>query len=377
MKGLKQFGAMALAAALTITLAAPISANAEVITEYEYKDGVRSAKSYTNEDTKETLSTADYYGIGKSDVELHFPKTITIATNTYGNRHVFDTTADVAKFANFKSNKKALKVKVVSTNELTDSDKDPVYDYLSKDGKTFYYRNVEDKIVSTTDEAALPKGDSWGSYTVRFYTKKAGTYKLKFDAILKDGTTVKKSIKVIAKADGYPFKSITFAGKSLAQSLDADAAATNELWSKGFGKFTTTAKSGVIRVTMNENFKLKKIEVGTPDIVTKPEGNWTSIGYRDDYTSSLDTVEETDLEQRAWRSDEDRTVVCKWKKVKNGKKIKLAKEDPEKIGIHSSNSGYTWSTKGATTPTYVRITYYDKKNKTTHRTVVTIHKVQK
>lgn len=376
MKGLKQFGAMALAAALTITLVAPISANAEVITEYEYKDGVQSTKSYTNEDTKETLSTADYDELGESDVRLNFPKTITIATNTYGNRQGFSTSADVAKLANFKANKKALKVKVVYTYEYTDPDKDPDYDYKSKDGKTFYYRNVEDKIVSTTDKAALPKGDSYGFYTVRFYTKKAGTYKLKFDAILKDGSTVKKSIKVIAKADGYPFKSITFAGKSLAQSLDDDAAATNELWSKGFGKSTTTAKSGVIRVTMNENFKLKKIEVGTPDIVTKTDDYGTTIGYRDDYTSSLDTVKEADLEQRAWRADADQTVVCRWKKVKNGKKIKLAKEDTSKIGYYPKKD-YVTSHKGATTPTYVRITYYDKKNKTTHRTVVTINKVQK
>jgi hypothetical protein len=268
------------------------------------------------------------------------------------------------------------------TDEFTDPKKyeatdDGEYDYRSKDGNTYYYRNIEDKIVSTTDRTKCPKGESYGRYIIRFYTKKAGTYKLKFNAVLKDGTTVKKSIKVIAKADGYPFKSITFAGKTLAQSTDADAAPTNNLWSKGFGTYTTTAKSGVIRVNMNPDFKLKKIEVGTPELKTVPGEGYYQVKYKDDYTSSLDTVEESNLEQRAWTSDEDNTVVCSWKKVKNGKKIKLAKVDTSVIGYHGTGAEYNYKGKGATTTTFVRITYYDKKNKTTHRTVVTIHKVQK
>ncbi len=355
MKGLKQLGAMALAAALTITLAAPISANAEIIRNYD-ADG--KVVSYTNEDTGKTskfereVSTED--------------KVFTIATQDYGEVKEFRTTADVAKYDNFKSNKKGLKVKVIKKDEYTDPDKALNYhrDWDEDDENNYYYKNVNDVWTTVPADSweKLPQGWDWGRYTVRFYAKKAGTYKVKYDAILKDGTTVKKTLKVIAKADGAAIKSVTFAGKVICQTLSTDKIDPETLWTKGFGQNVTTAKSGKIKVTMNKDFKLKKIEVGTPiykEVAGTAEDNFTKRYEDAAFASSLERYND---------------MTISWKKVKNGKKIKLNKDDSY---VHTYYKTHNYIDKDTSTPTYIRITFYDKKAKTTERRYIVINKVNK
>ncbi|WP_026658798.1 hypothetical protein [Butyrivibrio sp. AC2005] len=353
MKGLKQLGAMALAAALTITLAAPLSANAEVITNYD-ADG--HAVSYTNEDTGKT---SKFY-----DEVTTEDKAITIATQNYGAVKYFRTTAVYAKFANFKSNKKGLKVKVIKKDEYTDPNKDTRRDYDDWDDDNYYYKNANGDwiTVPNKDWDKLPKGKDWGEYTVRLYAKKAGTYKLKYDAILKDGTTVKKTLKVIAKADGSAIKSVTFGGKVIAQTFSDDKIDPNTLWTKNWGMYVTTAKSGKIRVTMNKDFKLKKIEVGTPiykEIPGTAEDNFTKRYEDAAYASSLERYND---------------MTISWKKVKNGKKIKLNKDDSY---VHTYLKTHNYIDKETSTFTYIRITYYDKKNKETRREYFGLYKVNK
>lgn len=55
-----------------------------------------------------------------------------------------------------------------------------------------------------------------------------------------------------------------------------------------------------------------------------------------------------------------------WKKVKNGKRIKLSKVDESKIGI-VTGPGISLYSKDVETKTVIRVTVYDKKNKTTKR----------
>lgn len=354
-----KLGATALAMALSITLVAPITANAEVTWTKDDKE----AKTWTNENTKKSLAEKDYLGLDDDTAKFVLAsklKAVTIDTNSY-NELVEDlkTTADVARFESFKSNNKALKVKVLCKDEYKDpnkaEDKQPDFDYLSADTNTYYYRNVKDEIISTTDEKTLPKGGDEGKYTLRLYTKKAGTYKVKYKAILKDGTTVKKSFKVIAKEDKAAVKCITFGGKYVYKSDDAKLNG-DDLKEKGFGTYYTMAKSGKIRVTMNPDFKLKKIEVGTPRTTVDKDGV-KSHDYDD--SSSL-------------------TGLYNWKKIKNGKKIKLCKEDTAMYN-KKAEENQTLSLKNTSADdTVIRITYYDKKNKTTEREIlVTINRVLK
>jgi len=357
MRKFPKLGATALALALSLTMVAPLSANAAIITNYD-ADG--KVVSYTNEDTGKTSKH-------RIDV-IQDDSVYTIATKSYNEVAYFNTTADVAKFTNFKSNKKALKVKVIEKDEYTDKnvaeDKGVDYDY-DEDGK-YYYRNVNGEIVSVESEKydQLPKGYDRATYTVRLYAKKAGTYKVTYDAVLKSGTTVKKTIKVIAKEDGAAIKSVTFAGKVISESVDSKAPSTNKLWTKNYGYNTTTAKSGKLKVTMNKNFKLKKIEVGTPtykEVAGTADDYYTKRYTNTSYASDLDLYN-------------GQTMA--WKTVKNGKKITLNKTD-DTYAQHDYYKDHEYLDKDTSVTTYIRITYYDKKDKETHRAVYTINKVQK
>lgn len=109
---------------------------------------------------------------------------------------------------------------------------------------------------------------------------------------------------------------------------------------------------------MNDDFKLKKIEVGTPHLKTVTEDGDSRI--RPD--TDANKKEKSDIT---------------WKKVKNGKKIKLTKVDVDTSG----NGTYTHKddgfkiakeVKGTVASTPIRITYYDKKDKTTKVTEIYI-----
>lgn len=375
MKGMRQFGALTLAAALTITLVAPISANAAVNwTRVQTGTDSDGDKLYTytvtNEDTGASVVLENQYDgssnvSGATKVLTNDWKSIEICTNSY-NEYVenLSTTKDVAKFANFKSNKKALKVKVMKAREYTDQSEKKYAcnpDYKDKDGNG-YYKNVNGEVVKVEKSKLsedMPKGYDSGSYTVRFFTKKAGTYTVSYDAILKNGTVVKKSLKVVAKSFGWPIKDVTFNGKSIYQAVDNDSINANTLWTKGAGSNRTTAKSGKIKVTMSSNdYKLKKIEVGTPVIETKNVDGYISTNY-------------------VYNNDNNLDGHYTWKTVKNGKKIKLSTVNEAETGSNYNSKNTTYFARSFTTTTPVRITYFDKKNKTTRRETVYIYKIQK
>ena len=375
MKGMRQFGALTLAAALTITLVAPISANAQVNWTRVQTGTDKSGKALytytiTNEDTGASVVLENQRSTSGDIQDVmealeNDTKSYDICTNSYDEYLSFNTTTDVAKFTNFKSNKKALKVKVIYTSESTDQNEKKYAcspDYKDKDGNG-YYKNVNGEIVKVEKSKLsedMPKGYDNASYNLRFFTKKAGTYTVSYDAVLKNGTVVKKSLKVVAKSFGMPIKDVTFNGKSIYQPKDIDSIPSNTLWTKGAGQNVTTAKSGKIKVTMGSNdYKLKKIEVGTPVIETKNVDGYISTNY-------------------VYNNDNNLDGCYTWKTVKNGKKIKLSTVDETAANDSGYNSkSTTYSARGTKTTTPVRITYYDKKNKTTTRKTVYIYKIQK
>ncbi len=384
MSKFSKFGATALAMALSLTLVAPITANAQVLWKSEGNDRV-----YTNEDTKKSLSREkngvelmEAENLLRTDEKVHY-----ISVNAKNQTVQLATTKDVAKFENFKG-KKGLKVKVIFREEITDidpSNKDTIReDYVDNDTGAKYYKNHKGEFVKI--DANAPKGEDKGTYKVRLFAKKAGNYKLTYDAKLKDGTTVKKSLKVVAREDSQAIKSVTYAGKIISETTDVDAPSNNKLWKKSYGENTTTAKKGTIKVVVNKDFKLKKIEVGTPRVKASTEGDITVEEY-EKATSELDEADIRDEDAYAEdeadrpgippegeaaepasenKSDIQKMPTYSWKKVKNGKRIKLSKVDESKIGIVAGD-GISLYSKDVKTKTVIRVTVYDKKNKTTKR----------
>lgn len=361
MRKISKLGAYAMAFALSTALLSPVTVNAAIYennidTTYSY-EGKEAYEVYTNRDTKQSISSKDYT-ILNSDVIKSVRKTQYISTDCYYSIQ-FTTTADANKITNFKSNKKALKVKVTETNETTYNEPTSTYDYKSNNGTIYYYRDVDGNVQSVDSEDKLPKRTSSGTYYVRLFTKTPGTYKLSYDVVLANGNTVKKTLKVIAKVDGSAIKSVTFAGQNVYLSANEELTKRYAYENVKGGKYDTTKKSGKIKVTMNDGFKLKKIEVGTPHLKTETQNGNTKI-VRDYDVNKTEGSHYT------------------WKTVRNGKKIKLSSVDERTV--NDGTSKYKHYTKfretvGLVASTPIRITYFDKKNKTTKVTGITIDRL--
>lgn len=83
---------------------------------------------------------------------------------------------------------------------------------------------------------------------ISYHAKKKGTYTLTVTIKnAKKKTTCKKKIKVYAEEYATPVKTLKYAGKAC----------------DTYGSNLVTKKSGKIQVTMNNGFKLQKIEMGT------------------------------------------------------------------------------------------------------------------
>ncbi|WP_026493296.1 hypothetical protein [Butyrivibrio sp. XPD2002] len=374
MKGLKQFGAMALAAALTITLVAPISASAAI---YMDQDGATGNKTYTNEDTKESFtSSADLeFGDDIASALAKTQKVYYISTNDYADIKL-STTIDVAKFTGFKSNKKkALKVRVEKTEEVTKGSNAWItdsYAYAKKENGTwkYYYKDVNNEWKSTDEDGLKKLGENSGKYTIRLYAKKPGTYKIKYNAVDANGATIaKKTIKVVARDDSRAIKSITYGGKNILPDTDGDGRDDyTNYYSVTKRSAYTTKKKGKLVITANKDFKIKKIEIGTPVLDTRNLETTNPTGTQTYGNKPIDLNGNGRTDDIVKGVDES-SVSMTWKKVKNKKTIKLSKVEDNEAGNYNKSwkSGKTevLTEKGNFAPTTIRVTVYDKKNKTT------------
>lgn len=175
--------------------------------------------------------------------------------------------------------------------------------------------------------------------TIGLYAKKNLNTVVTFDIF--DGNGKKKeskSVKVIAKTSvsstKVPVKSATFAGKPIT-----------------YGK-VSTKNSGKVKVTMNKNFKLVKLEVGTYS-APKKEVSGTSSRLQNTIT---------------------------YKTIKNNAKIKLGTKCYTYSYLDDdADNNYYYSSyhTNILAPTQIKITYQDKKTKTTGEVYYIIYKIAK
>ena len=117
MRKVSRMGTTALALALSATMLAPISANAEVMENY---DAATKTYTYVNEDTNEVVTYQ------KDEGEMRNVGVLSKETRVYymSAGDIFEmpylyTTPDVVKFTDFKSSNKGLKVRVYDKYEYT------------------------------------------------------------------------------------------------------------------------------------------------------------------------------------------------------------------------------------------------------------------
>ncbi len=351
--------AVLFAAVITITFTGTI--NTKAYTTVNWNDQYK-AHIYNNTDTNDSCIAKDSGDHAANAYVSEKVKTKTITTKYYGQGNLVDlyTSYDVAGFGNFRTNKKALKVKLFSRTE--DNYSDTVCYVNGTDGKKYckdIYGNKKEYSAAVAAEAEKTnRYHAYGEYSIMLLTKKTGTYKLYYDALDQDGKVITtKTIKVIAKEDGEPIKEATFAGKRFYVSADSRYKGKEiNLYSNKDGGYTTKS-SGKLKFKMNKGFSIKKIEVG-----------YNTVGLRDNSTTD------------SWSVLPKGTV---WTEVKNGNKITLSTTDeagpsykkesrydaPNRTKIYSTES-YEQSSR-----TYIRLTYLDKKNGTTMRKTFTIYKL--
>lgn len=280
MKGLRKFGAMALAAALSLTLIAPVSANAaykeaagpsfsgrysgifEVDQIKENKDASGKVVSYTDITTGATAAeSADL-------IDYTAPKKMQIEVNDWKTLHVYLGNGN-CEIRNVKSsNKKVIKANLSKTfSKYTTTDKIDVHE---ENGQYYYYDGVTGKKIIVANKDAAPNA-SRGRYHIMLMAKKEGKATISYDVYDNTGNkTESVKIKVTAK-EVAPFASVTFAGKSLLHDSYIGATNANALGIK-YVSNTTTKKSGKVKIKMNKGYKLVKVITGTANgYVVKPD----------------------------------------------------------------------------------------------------------
>lgn len=205
-----------------------------------------------------------------------------------------------------KTNERAIFIELADATQTIDNIKTNSKNlYAMLTGFDKYYEEGID-----TDEA-----NNKNSYYIGLRSKKDGSYTVSFDILDKSGKKVEtKKIKVYAY--GSPVKSVTFDGKKIAY---------NKL----------TGKSAKVKVTLNKDNKIDKLEYGVYKIV------------KDGDISSIEEV---------------------YKSFKNGSKITFGTEPYYySSGYSAQYSDFSYQSKyfstGMDAPTYIKITYNDKYTK--------------
>lgn len=192
-------------------------------------------------------------------------------------------------------------VKSSSSNLLVKKTKESFYNSVTTDVD---YDYDTEQYVTT-----VKKVDEYSYAYIGYYAKKKGKYTVSFDVIKPDGSVrCTKTITVNAQGSNisyvYPFKKITYAGKEL-----------------GYHYPYAKKNSGKLKVSMKKGYKLVSIEIGK-------------------YNKKNELV---------------------YKKVKNNKKITLAKSHVYKYSYSYSSGGYSYDYDDLFPFTYIKITYKNKK----------------
>ena len=381
MRKVSKMGMTALALALSVTMIAPINAHAEIMKNY---DSATDTYTYVNEDTNEVVTYKKGEGEMRSESLLsEKSKVFYIPAGQYYEIPSISTTPDVQKFTDFKSGNKNLKLRMYDRIEQTNCG-EPDYAYTKKEnGVTrYYYRDTNGnwQAKDKKELEAIYKGK--GSYTLQFYAKKPGKYKVTFNARNAEGAVVaNKTIKIIAKEDTRPIKSITYGGKNVLTDTDGDGRADYTNYYAQRGGYTKK-KKGKLVVKANKGFKIKKLEVSPVVISTKnyDEDGWT--GTQNSYNAEMDLNGNGSTKDRV-NGVCEQCVSRTWKTIKNNKVLKLYKVNDEEtdnynlVNKKDNTKTMVRDSHGVIHPTYLRVTYYDTKNHKTLRKTYTLWLLKK
>lgn len=290
-----KFGAAALAMALSVTLVAPIGANAAYKNNVPYTFSNRYAgiteveQIKTNEDASGNISYTDIT-TGKTVteeadlVDYTIPKKMQIPVNEWVQFRVDLGNGDCEVKKVKSSSKGTIKAKLAKTFTQNKTKEKKI---CSKDEKgTYYIDYVTEKKVYVANEDAAPNG-SYGTYYIRLYATKAGTSTVSYQVYDNTGAKVKKvKVKVTAK-EVTPFASVTFAGKSLLVDQTKGATNANTIGGDKFVNSYTTKKSGKVRIKMNKGYKLVKVITGTENGYTVKKAEGLAPSSYDEYSEQI------------------------------------------------------------------------------------------
>ncbi len=365
-----KLGATALVMAVSVSMFAPLGANAQIIKNY---DAATKTYNYVNEDTNEIITFKDGKGEMKHEGILYNEKKVYyINVKRYMEIAAIYTTPDVAKFTDFETNSKKLKLRMYDKTETTNTGS-ARYAYSKKEGgvEKFYYKDVNGNWQSATAKELDGICKGTGRYKLQFYAKEAGKYKVTYNARNAEGAIVaNKTITIIARDDIRPIKSITYGGKNVLTDTDGDGRDDYINYYAKTGNYTKK-KKGKLVVTANKGYKIKKLEISSSVVVTRnvDDEDWTGTRNSDSEARDLNGNGRTD----DIVNDQDESNVQRvWTPIKNKKTLKLSKilkEEADNYNLVSKkNSSKTKirTAHGVVRPTYLRVTYYDTKN---HRTL--------
>jgi hypothetical protein len=305
-----------------------------------------------------------YYNYKKVRVQVGAYNTIAVPLS-YGQ-------VSVSK-VKIKSGKDVVSVKVAGYTKHQNDDP-----YTINDAGTEYIVDpaTGERIKKSADATLDELFKDYGDVTFRVYGKKAGKAVIQYQINDANGNKVATKKMTIFVGD-TGIKSVKFAGKE----IYADAL-KNAKSGTYFNK-----KSGKLKVTMNKGYALKNIYVITD---TGYEDKTTTDEYGRTTTKRSDKKVRVDLNgdgdcndyiDGLWENEESTSV---YKKVKNGKKIKLGTEpysnDYEKstYTYKTGNKDYLETIEESylsnLSSTRVLIIYQDKLTKEYHTGNVTIYR---
>ncbi len=239
----------------------------------------------------------------------------------------------------------------IKNKSVVDNKIASVYVDKNKTSRTVYTNDTENKSCAT--------------YVFKINPKKVGKTYLTFDIYNSAGKkTASKKIKLIVQEDGTPFKSVTFAGKSLmtkSYSSNSDYIyAGNKTYNNENSGLYTTKDSGKFKVTMNKTYKLVKILVGTRTAESSTEDGVTTVktdGRKVDLNMDGDT---NDIVMGQSESQ----VTYTYKVKKNNNKVVLSTVPKQTTTTYSSaDVTYSKNSISSTADTKFLVVYYNKATK--------------
>jgi hypothetical protein len=324
-------------------------------TTYSYFLTIKKT-AYKNTVTGETASRkSDLTGVDFRKVNV-IPKKASVYTGGYTDIGLKLRAGNISVKKVKSSNKKVVQARAFNT----ETNKTSSNYVLSKDLKGYYYTINNEKFY--VNEGTVVN-ESTADVTLRVYGKKAGKAVVSFDIVDVNGKTTGSAKITVISGKTKPIASITFAGKSLDQGDVIGTSNNKYIYNKqdvnAISSYTT-AKSGKLKVTPSDGYKLVRIQMGTLDKFTYDtsqdpthstiyDSSYDGGGTKHTNKTVIETTSEShpvDLNNDGDYDDvidgvSERSVTFKYKTVKNNKKITLSKVTSYSKKTYQYGTAYT------------------------------------